>query len=160
MNIFYLDHDPALCAKYHCDKHVVKMILEYGQLLSTAHHLIDGDNVPDGLYKPTHINHPSAVWVRECVNNYMYVWSLLSYCCDEYTDRYYKTHKLERDELLHTLMVPPKLISDVGGTRIKLAMPDEYKHPDPVTAYRDYYRNAKRDICNWTLPSTKPEWFL
>ena len=37
MNIFYLDTDPELSAKYHCDKHVVKMILEYGQLLSTAH---------------------------------------------------------------------------------------------------------------------------
>jgi hypothetical protein len=39
MNIFYLDHDPALAAQYHCDKHVVKMILELGQLLSTAHRL-------------------------------------------------------------------------------------------------------------------------
>jgi hypothetical protein len=42
MNIFYLDKDPKTCAQYHCDKHVVKMILEYAQLLSTAHRVIDG----------------------------------------------------------------------------------------------------------------------
>jgi hypothetical protein len=28
MNIFFLDFDTNKCAKYHCDKHVVKMILE------------------------------------------------------------------------------------------------------------------------------------
>jgi len=39
MNIFYLDPQPRLCAQYHCDKHVVKMILEYAQLLSTAHRI-------------------------------------------------------------------------------------------------------------------------
>ena len=63
MNIFYLHPDPETCAQYHCDKHVVKMILEYSQMLSTAHHECDG--VPGFLcYKPTHKNHPCAVWVR------------------------------------------------------------------------------------------------
>ena len=42
MNIFYLHHDPIVCAAMHCDKHVVKMILEYGQMLSTAHRVLDG----------------------------------------------------------------------------------------------------------------------
>ena len=42
MNIFYLHSDPRTCAEYHCDKHVVKMILEYAQLLSTAHRILDG----------------------------------------------------------------------------------------------------------------------
>lgn len=42
MNIFYLSKDPELAAQYHCDKHVVKMIIEYAQLLSTAHRLVDG----------------------------------------------------------------------------------------------------------------------
>ena len=45
MNIFYLDKDPKTCAQYHCDKHVVKMILEYAQLLSTAHRVLDGNNI-------------------------------------------------------------------------------------------------------------------
>jgi hypothetical protein len=42
MNIFVLDNDPKLAAQMHLDKHVVKMIIEYAQLLSTAHRLRDG----------------------------------------------------------------------------------------------------------------------
>lgn len=42
MNIFVLHTDPKIAATMHLDKHVVKMILEYGQLLSTAHRLQSG----------------------------------------------------------------------------------------------------------------------
>ena len=42
MNIFYLDFQTDKCAEYHCDKHVTKMIVEYAQLLSTAHRVLDG----------------------------------------------------------------------------------------------------------------------
>ena len=43
MNVFFLDRNPKLAAEYHLDKHVVKMIQEYAQLLSTAHRLLDGE---------------------------------------------------------------------------------------------------------------------
>ena len=42
MNIFYLDKNPKIAAEMHCDKHVVKMITETAQLLSTAHRILDG----------------------------------------------------------------------------------------------------------------------
>lgn len=42
MNIFALHRNPFAAAAYHCDKHVVKMIVEYAQLLSTAHRVLDG----------------------------------------------------------------------------------------------------------------------
>ena len=42
MNIFYLDKNPWVNAEMHCDKHVCKMIVEYAQLLSTAHRVLDG----------------------------------------------------------------------------------------------------------------------
>lgn len=45
MNIFYLSHDPREAAAFHCDKHVVKMIVETAQMLSTAHRLLDGQLV-------------------------------------------------------------------------------------------------------------------
>ena len=63
MNIFILDNDSQKCVEYHCDKHVVKMILEYCQLLSTACH-VHGIAV-DGIYKKTHDNHPCAKWLIE-----------------------------------------------------------------------------------------------
>lgn len=42
MNIFYLDKSPQQCAEWMVDKHVVKMIVETAQLLSTAHRVLDG----------------------------------------------------------------------------------------------------------------------
>ena len=66
MNIFYLDHDPVIAAQMSCDKHVVKMILESAQMLSTSHRVLDGDEYANevGLYKLAHKNHPSTIWVR------------------------------------------------------------------------------------------------
>jgi hypothetical protein len=91
MNIFYLDNDIKKCVEMHNDKHCVKMILEYAQLLSTAHRFLDGTQsvglsetgrkqtryvLPDGresvLYSATHINHPSAVWVSQ--SDAYYAW--------------------------------------------------------------------------------------
>ena len=43
MNIFYLSDHPHLCAEFHCDKHISKMIVETAQMLSTAHHELDGE---------------------------------------------------------------------------------------------------------------------
>ena len=42
MNIFVLDMNPVTAAQMQCDKHVVKMIVESAQMLSTAHRMIDG----------------------------------------------------------------------------------------------------------------------
>ena len=47
MNIFFLNRDPETAAKEHVDKHVVKMIVEYAQLLSTAHRMLDGIEYTD-----------------------------------------------------------------------------------------------------------------
>ena len=57
MNIFYLSRDPHEAARLQCDRHVVKMILETGQLLSTAHVEIDGVQV---AYKGAFKNHRSV----------------------------------------------------------------------------------------------------
>jgi len=106
MNIFYLDHDVRKCAEMHNDKHVVKMILEYAQLLSTAHRVLDGilstgisvsgrkrtvyvlaDNLDAVLYSATHVNHPSAIWVRQSDKNYDWLFGLFQALMDEYTYR-------------------------------------------------------------------------
>ena len=42
MNIFVLDQDTTQAAQLQCDKHVVKMIVESAQMLSTAHRVLDG----------------------------------------------------------------------------------------------------------------------
>lgn len=70
MNIFALDNDPLIAAKYHADIHLNKMILESAQMLSTAAAiLINGGQQLPNLYKPTHINHPCNIWLRRSPHN-------------------------------------------------------------------------------------------
>ena len=74
MNIFYLDRDPKIAAQMMCDKHVVKMILESAQMLSTAHRVWEGDKYADqyGLYKMAHKKHHSTLWVSSGEWNYLW----------------------------------------------------------------------------------------
>ena len=176
MNIFYLDHDVSNCAMMHNDKHCVKMILEYAQLLSTAHRVLDGTQsiglsktgrkqtryvLPDGreslLYSATHINHPSAVWVRQSDANYAWLYRLFGALMDEYTHRYGKIHSSER--LSHALSYRPKNIPVGPFTEPTPAMPDEVKIPgDSIASYRNYYINNKNHLANWKKRNI-PSWF-
>lgn len=155
MNIFVLDLDPVLAAKYHNDKHTVKMVLEYAQLLSTAHRLLD-EYEGDDMYKATHKNHPSAVWTRETSQNYKWVYDLFCYTCDEYTRRYGKVHLTDK-KLRDRLSFLPKNINYGEKTQFALAMPDDCKSDDPVQSYRNYYMTHKRDLAQWK--TEVPFWY-
>lgn len=152
MNIFFLSYDPKEAAQFHNDKHVVKMILETAQLLSTAHAVLNnaGKQV-EGMYKPTHKNHPCAVWVRESYLNYRWALSLLRELLKEYEHRYNKFHKtkivFEKLEMFPQ-NIPLEFNSEI--TLPALAMPEQYKQIDPVQAYRDYYMGEKSHIAKWT----------
>lgn len=159
MNIFYLDSDPETCAKWHNDKHTVKMILESHQLLCTAHRVLDGDDYADsfGFYKATHKNHPSAKWVRESVANYRWLHDLLTALHDEYTYRYGKIHKSKR--LLEPLLIHPKNIpTDTPFTQPPQAMPYYCKRVDSIEAYRVYYMTEKLHLASWKNRDVPP-WF-
>lgn len=181
MNIFYLNSNPEIAAQEHVDRHVVKMILESAQLLCTAHRISDGclttisrqtsagkvrnvktyvhpnPNLDTLLYSCTHANHPCAIWARETINNYMWLYELFVALCDEYTFRYGKTHKT--DSLLReVLRTPPTNIKRDGFTFPPQAMPTAYKHADAVVAYRNYYVGAKAKFAKWTKRPI-PNWF-
>ena len=154
MNIFYLDTDPAEAARMQCDRHVVKMILETAQLLSTAHHELDGASP---AYKPTHKNHPSAVWVRSNIVHYHWAHRHLEELGYEYQRRYGKVHKTIREHL-HTLGYPPANIPCNINERTDppQCMPDEYKRDDTTLAYQLYY-NAKAD--DWDSRGMPMTWY-
>ena len=151
MNIFFLSVNPAKCAKYHCNSHVVKMIVEYCQLLSTAHRVLDPPNdFHLLLYKATHANHPSAIWVRQGKKNYLWLHNLLSELCKEYTFRYGKIHKCESSGLVQNLRTAPSKIP-LGGSPLLLAMPDDVRFTaDPVRSYRTFYAVHKKHLLTWT----------
>lgn len=162
MNIFFLDNDPKLAAQYQCDKHVVKMILESAQLLSTAYRVLDGkDLVLDGdknniLYKATHINHPCAIWCRKTWGNYHWLSKHLEHLLNEYTFRYGKIHKCK--SVYKELVMAPRCIDQEGKSKPPLCMPDEFKISDhPVISYREYYKIGKLHLHKWTKRE-KPQW--
>ena len=157
MNIFFLHFNPRKAAEYHCDKHVVKMILETAQLLYTAHWVEARMDLPQNAYKKTHMNHPCAIWVRESLDNYIWLCQLGMELCAEYTFRYKKVHKTEPHIIWLTNHKPA--IPDVGVTEIRLAMPLECKVPNPVKAYQKYYREYKLKIARYTN-RLMPEWLL
>ena len=152
MNIFHLDKEPETCAKYHCDKHVVKMILETAQLLCGAHWATGGQ----AQYKLSHVNHPSAKWVRQDLHNYIWLCELGIQLCWEYTHRYGKTHK-SYDIILWCCDNHPK-IPNVKFTPPPMAMPDEYRGVSTIQSYRNYYMGEKRSFCTWKNRDI-PSWF-
>ena len=155
MNIFLLDTDTRKCAQYHCDKHVVKMILETAQLLCGVHHMTDQvtDQVP---YKLSHKNHPCAIWSRESLSNYLYLCDLGLELCKEYTYRYGKRHKSQ--DVIEWCVTNKPNICDKEFTEPALAMPNEYKVDSVVESYRNYYIGEKSKIAVWKNREI-PEWF-
>lgn len=156
MNIFVLDTNPKTCAVYHNDKHVVKMILETAQLLCGVHWMTEGGQY-DIPYKLSHKNHPSAIWARECVENYIWLCDLGLELCNEYTYRYGKRHK-SQDIIEWCLLNVPNIPEKGDVTPFALAMPDECKVGDAVASYRAYYMAEKRGFAVWKNRET-PEWF-
>lgn len=175
MNIFYLNKDPKVCAEQHVDKHCVKMILEYAQLLSTAHRVIDGDLVEGlsqsgrkkklwvlrderekSIYAATHINHPSAIWTRQSDENYDWLYVLWRELMSEYKYRYMKNHATER--LILQLRKKPFGITKGVFTQPTPAMPDEYKvFGDSIKSYQNYYNGDKRRMFSWKNRQI-PDW--
>jgi len=156
LNIFILDEDPVACARAHCDKHVVKMILETAQLLCTAHHVLgtDPETIP---YRKTHVNHPCAVWVRDSVENYHRTGILGRELCFEYTRRYGRRHKTQ--DVIEWTTKKPAMIAAIEGTPFVQCVPDEYKvQGDPVAAYRAYYIGEKSEIAQWSY-CEPPAWW-
>ena len=148
MNIFFLHMIPSICAQLHCDKHVVKMILETCQMLCSAWHITDPEHeIYEPCYKLAHKNHPCSIWVRSSVDNYKWLCELGLELCKEYTYRYGKTHKSEEYIKDLALNIPP--IPDIGFTPPAQAMPDMYKDKDAISAYHHYYFFEKERMHSW-----------
>lgn len=154
MNIFVLDQDIERCAQYHCDQHVVKMILESVQMLCTALNK-KGETTP---YKSTHQTHPCVLWVEASYDNFLWLRDLAGRLNDEYRYRYDKKENHRSIEVLDT--ISRFRYARKGLTPFAQAMPEEYKVPDDaVSAYRRFYIGEKLEFARWTRRD-KPDWLL
>lgn len=181
MNIFVLSNDPVEAAQMQCNAHVVKMIVESAQMLSTAHRVLDGVigkapsksgktmskhwTLPDDreavLYKAVHVGHPCTVWTMKSNNNYTWHWIHFAALCDEYTHRYGKVHATDK-LLREKLKALPRNIEVGYKTQFPLAMksnPECMFPNDPVKSYRMFYQTKQdRFKMAWTNREV-PEWF-
>jgi hypothetical protein len=164
MNIFALDNSPYKAAEYMHDVHVSKMLLETAQLLSTAHRVLDGelwyDKSKNGrkikrwrltgskeefLYKATHVNHPSNIWVRENKANYYWTVQHFLALCTEFKYRFGKRHETDiKLKQLGSIAAPANIPNSCDLTPFAIAIKDTQWHREnPVEAYRAYYRGEK-----------------
>ena len=185
MNIFFVDADPRTAAEALVDKHVVKMIIESAQLLSIAHRVLDGKEyqgisasgsrkvkrwklafpMESTIYQATHVNHPSAKWVRKSAANYDWLYSHFIALIGEYNHRYGKIHACNA-RLAKALINVPANIPNVEFTWPPSAMPQEYIiSENSVDCYREYYIKGKKHLHKWTgrpkpswIPSGAPLW--
>jgi hypothetical protein len=176
MNLFVLSSHPKIAARYHLDKHVVKMILEACQLLYTAHwafaypELLDCKSAialskkqkelspPQSIlsapvsktrsdepgFRPCHIHHPCAKWVRKTVGNYKWAAELALGLAQEYEYRW-PTHGSHscKEHAKWLYENPPKEISQRARTKFVQAMEERFRQKDAIQAYRMYYTISK-----------------
>jgi hypothetical protein len=180
MNIFILDNNPVTAAEMLCDRHVPKMIVESGQMLSTAHRLLDGipekrrsksgktiqtyfsfgDERDDVYYAAVHKYHPCTTWTLASKENYKWHYEHFIAMCSEFEYRRGKVHKTY-EVLGEALKKTPINIPDIGLTEFAQAMshyPDCIVKGDAVKAYRNYYHMAK-SFAKWDWRRPAPDWW-
>mgnify|MGYP003349586800 FL=1 len=100
----------------------------------------------------------------------MWLAELLEESCKEYSYRYRKVHKVERDRLMQQLKNQfPTNIPDGIFTQPTPAMPDDCKIYDEVAtdrfvldslaSYRNYYIKNKTHLAKWKNRPV-PEWYV
>ncbi len=157
MNIFWLHPNSEQNAKYACDQHIVKMCLEYAQILCTVLR-VRGSNHEE-LYKATHVNHPCVVWAGENYANFNTLYALLYQYGLEYLRRFNKTqdhasYSKIRFIMVHHTSLLYRAFSERDEPRYMTlppqCMPEIYRTANPrdihdiVAAYRRYYAAEKR----------------
>ena len=180
---------PGEAARSHCDIHVNSQIRESCQMLSTAYRMLAGekawvkfprkggerweerpilerlgeyewmDSTEAKIYWDCYHNHPCNVWVRESLDNYMFLLDLLDALNWQFIRRsnhgnshgsWFQNHELLSDT--RDLNFPR-----TGVTPFALAMPEVYRQDDPVESYREYYRREKSHL--YFQNGGGPMWF-
>lgn len=154
MNIFILDNDPVAAAWATVDKHAVKMPLETAQMACTIARSLGVDDV---AYRSTHANHPCTLWAAASDESWQWLMAHGLALCETYSARYGRQHASEA------------ILRHVAGLKLPLprrsmpafaqAMPDAYRQPDAVAAYRAYYRGDKARFATWRQPAQTPDWW-
>lgn len=155
MNIFVTSKCPVESAQFLDTKRVNKMILESAQMLSTA--MREHGYINDDIYKTTHKNHPSNIWVRTTRANYQWLLDHFKALAETYYARRGKWHKSYR-ELYMKLSEGAKYIPEGELTPFANCAANkdkgvDYKHiSDTIHAYQLYLNDR------WDTDIREPVW--
>lgn len=165
MQIFFLSKNPEAAARYHNNKHVVKMIIESAQILSAAHHYWDPGNI-NIPYKLSHRWHPAVHWARKTQGNYLWLVRLAKALCKEYRFRYGYLHDRQHKSCDAIKWLAHHI--PVGMPKKGMTVPPQMIHidcrnsgrtfADTVSAYRRDYMQYKRHFSQWGRRGS-PYWF-
>ena len=157
MNVFACHSSPDMAARALADRHVVCMVRETAQILSTTARELGLDD--SDLYASTHLHHPVVV---ACIWDSGYRNWVIRHgraLAREYTHRYDRVHasSVVLDRAAHRLrqLGPPSIL-----TSFPLAMPEEFKFDDPHESYRRYLAakySRWGQAARWTR-RTRPSW--
>jgi hypothetical protein len=155
MNIFIVNENPIFAARDLCNAHVCKMIVESAQLLCTAMFVREIDAIIP--YRPTHKNHPCAIWTAATLANANWVLQHGLELGHEYTRRYNKRHKTH--DVLEKISHHFSHVSWHDHQPFVKAMPQKYNNQPTIEAYRQYYIDEKFKFARWSPRATKPTWW-
>lgn len=156
MKFILLDYDQKKASKMLCDKHVRTLPLETCQLLCNAHHYYNPNREKEIPYSAHNMNHIVTKWLLESLDNYLWLLDMLYYQMREYTIRFGKQHKTQR-ELEWLRDNKPKYNNKIGLTDFPKNLPQKYISGDIVSSYRKYYANEKKGMLKYTKRK-KPTW--
>jgi hypothetical protein len=174
VNIFFLDKDPYVAASMLCDHHIGKMQLETAQMLSTACRILltVGQIGDTRLYKSTHAQHPSSVWIRQTVGNLLWISKYVDGMGQEWLSRkpgrpVHASYYVARSA---AVLLMDNVDNDLAANRslspVPLCMPEQYwpgtyrlvDIASAVQAYRKYYLAEKSSIAKWPVGKV-PYWW-
>ncbi len=164
VNFFYLDKDPIKCAKYYCNKHILKIPIEIAQILSKIHHELETGIDYCKIYKNSQVVKNTLgpyCWIKQSYDNYIWTTKLGLALINEYKLRYNKdTHKSE--PILKYLADNPPKLPKIGITRFigtnKYDM-FQYISNDPIICGRYNYAEMKCKNDKWNIHGP-PNWYL
>jgi hypothetical protein len=155
VNVFAVDRDPIRAARALCDRHVVKMTLETAQILCTAARTRLGREAP---YRATHADHPCVAWAAARRENWEWLVRHGLALADEYERRFGRVHR-SRAVIARMARRGPSRAAARRRQPFAQVMPERYRGPDAVAAYRRYYIGDKARFATWRPPSQPPRWW-
>lgn len=178
VNVFYLDDDPVMAAKMHCDRSLRYAIVWTCQILSTVWHLksdlvlndwsvtspfqygelkcLVSDLGGQRIFNRRHIGHPDVIWAGLYGGNYDWLYRFGTALLEEFTLRFDRIHACL--PVIRTLELMPPCLVETSDTwcDAPAVLPGEYVLEDSVESYKKYFQKGRVGVTTFTKRRPPP----